>query len=511
LLALLILVNVPTGRSAGVPPSRPDVVVTGTAVVIKKVLLKAIGKPPRAERRWARWARAARTKVIRIYKKKGYRLARAWYDVNFRKRAVTLHIDEGRIDRIEVRGGGLVARLSARREMALPHGVYHRKTVRQAMKRLKAIPALQNAYIRVVTIRELVSTPLGNLAPKRILRVFAVTREPMGLSFAAELTPRFGLGFKVGYAHPSAIAKRDRLAVDLSFAAPVRRYYYETEGRVRWVGGGLALSYRLHPDPNSDLALGLRTSIDGQRDSRRDVGWRNVLDLIWRGELQLIHMGEGPFILHTGLGAELRQGLVRYPDPSKAIAESRRRRWQLQWRTRLEIDVRPTILRLDDANRIWLDTLLAVTPQGQVAGRVGMGGRAVVNSGPHQFRAAFDGFSTLGTSYFQDMEPVAGDLQKAFFGGRFWTHRMARLELGYRGRLNRFVQLGLVHDLTVFEDRSTGTRRAVLINAVGPTGHLSFLGLVAVDVGYSFGFVLFPGTDKLQWSHNLNFRLSTVF
>ncbi len=501
----------PGAMAAGVPPSRPSVQVTGLAALDESTVMTVIGRPPRGERRWARWTRAARGRVVQLYRKKGFRIARAWYRVDFHRRVLRIHVDEGRIDRIEIRGAGLVTRLVARAEFALPHGVYHRQTVTRAMKRLRAIPALEDAYLRVVTIRELTATPGGLLVPKRILRVFAVSKEPLGLQLALELSPRFGLGPSLGYAHPSLLATRDRLAVDIGFAVPTRRYYYEASVSPRWVAGHLGLRYRVHPSDRSDLAFGVATEVSGLRDSRRDAGYRNVLDLSWRGELQLIHIGTGPLMVHTGLGAEMEMGLVRLPDPSRARADAPLRRWRLQWSTRLEIDARPKGSPSDDANRIWLDTQLSVSPRGEVSGRIGAGGKLVVSEGAHQFRGAFDGFTTIGTAHFQDMEPVAGPLQRAYFGGRFWTHRMVRLELAYRARLNRSMRIGLVHDLSLFEERATGQRRAMLINGLGPTAHLTFVGLISVEVAYVFGFVLFPALRPLQWSHNLNFRLGTVF
>ena len=105
-----------------------------------------------------------------------------------------------------------------------------------------------------------------------------------------------------------------------------------------------------------------------------------------------------------------------------------------------------------------------------------------------------------------DLSELAGDYLRVFFGDLYWAHRAAQIEVAYHIKLWRdWFEIGMFHDLSVFQDRISSPPTVRMMDAFGPSLHFLILDQYALGVYQGIGFA--PGT----FSQTISFTVETVF
>jgi hypothetical protein len=485
-IAAMLVLAAFAASAAPTPAQAATFEITGTRFVSQKRIRAAAGMPPPLKALHEPWARRAVRRIVSEYRSLGYTWARAWWRSGSDGK-MRIHIDEGRMDRVVFIGPSVWRAVLLRAGLNLPGQVYHAPTVQKELRSIRRRYGFARVYHRVAEDSEARPTPLGTLAPVRIMRVYAVSRESFGWGFDIDTNPNWGLLPAVAYRHGGLLVGDDRFRAQLEIAVPYRRYLFEAEPETHWVHGGAKVSYRTVALTRARLAPLIEAAGAVSRYQREDLGLDRYYTARVESVLSLAVLAGTDYSLAIGGGyqaidlfAQRRIGEEEGP-PDVAVG-----RYLAQ--ARLELQPGPRSMRRDLRNRV---VLLVRVAEGGDSRRITDTELKFLFAwavGVHDLLLRGRGVWLRGDVTFFDEKPLAGETQRAYFASRFWVRRAGQLETAARFGLGTSeIQLGLFHDISVFENVSNGGE-AALANAFGPSLHLILFDLLAVDVYSAFGF-----------------------
>ncbi len=477
--------------------------ITGPRFVPLRRVRAIVGTPPRLETLREPWARRAVRRVVSEYRSLGYTWARAWWKTEG-NRKVRIHVDEGLMDRVVFVGPSVWKAVVLRAGLHLPGQVYHAPTVRKELRGIRKRYGFTQVYHRVSEDSQTQPTPLGILAPVRIMRIYAVSRESFGWGLDIDTHPSWGLLPAVAYKHGGLLVKDDRFRAQLEIAVPYRRYLFEAEPEAQWVHGGARVSYRTVALTLAKLAPMIEGAGAVSRYQREDVGLDRYFTARAEGVLSLAVLAGTDISLAVGGGYEGIDlfGQRRIGD-GEGPADHAVGRYLAQ--ARLEILPGRRSMRRDLQNRVILQVRVAEGGDAKRIVDTELNFLFAWPAGFHDFLVRGRGVWLHGDVAFFDQKPLAGETQRAYFASRFWVEKAGQLETAARFGLGTSeIQLGIFHDLSVFENLSNDGSLA-LADAFGPSLHLLLFDLLAVDVYAAFGF------GPAGFGHDIGLSVSTAY
>lgn len=481
--------------------------ITGVVALPEDVARQAIGPLPKPEDNLDEWGARAVSDIVRVYQAQGYSYARAWFNARLEPGVLWFYVDEGRV-RVTFEGVGSIAASLLRLRLYLPNSIFQLQLLAQSLEAEKQRLDLVDIRYAVHELPGRVVTLFGDVVPERVLEISILRRESFGWSLDISLSATWGVLPEVTYSRRDLMLNDDRLWVRLGVAIPYRRYVFDTDPKTQWVHGSLEASYRLPRFTFWGLQLAPRldsvTAFSHYARSElflshyylfRDVLVPNLVLFLPRIEATL------------GIGGDFAQVAFRKvvpetpgqpsPMPPKDINSARvllRTTGSLlggtPWARR---DQRPA-LRLSVDLCFPLEARLTLT------------GQLVIVLGRHRIVLRGRGVELAGHVPFWDDIALAGEYQRTYFGDRYWVERAIQLETGYRIRLWRdWFEVGVFHDLSVFQDPANQPKRVRVADSFGPSLHFLILDLYALGIYQGFGFA--PG----QFSQTISFSLNRVF
>ncbi len=509
LLTCTLLAAFVGSRSGQAAPARPlELKLTGPGQLPERFARAAAGRLPAtgsSSQALAAWCKAASGRIVAAYRGRGYSYARAWHRVAPDGRRVWIHLDEGRMLPVFV-GAGTVRAIFYRVDLHLPGSVFHRPTLRRALRELRDKYRLANVYHRVTDAETLVRTPLETLVPQRRLHIYVISRDARGFALKVSLSTSWGILPTVAYRRRGLLFKEDRFSGSVQVAVPYRRFFFEQDPEFQWVHSAARFSYRVPPFFGKHFApqLGNHTAVS--RFARSDPDLQSYFRFHVEGLLGVALLFEPLLTLELSGGPtytrvfDIDQGATpQSPLPDQLAV----RRTVAQVEAKLDFDRH--LRRRDQRNQLTLRLRGGISSDDEKILDVRWWGQLVAHLGQHDLLIRSRGIFLAGEVPFWDEENLAGGYLRTFFDNRYWVHEAIQLSVAFRYAFSYVVKVGLFHDLALFFDRSRDDQPLAIANSFGPGLHLLLFDLLSLDLFYGFGFA------EVGFDHSFSFKLRTAF
>ncbi len=506
------------GLWLGSQSQRPGVVrITGTVVVPEDVARLAIGPGPAPHEGLIGWGEKACERIVEAYRTRGYTYARAWFSANAARDVLWFYVDEGRMRVVFVGLGiGSVGAFFYRMSLNLPGDIFQEEAIDRAMADLKARYSLVNAYYHVQEADGQDGSPFESsfgrpemlFAYPRLLQIYVIRRETYGYSLDLSVSAAWGVTPAVSYSRRDAYLIDDRLYGRVEFAFPFRQYVYEDSATFRWIHGGVKGVYRFPRFPNYPLAPRLDASFFVSRYQRIDLNLERyyVANTILIPSLVLLLPRSE---VSLGLGADLGNVFLLEPfpgTPEPVDLPGQRFSARSILRATSVIDFGSVLFRRDQRTFAGFVADFGAEKFQSLSSNLTLYGQYFQVLGRHRFIGLGRAVALNGTIPFWDEVQLAGDYQHVFFDNLYWVHHAVQLEVAYRMNVWRpWFEAGILHDLSVFRDRTRPGNPLSVANAIGPTLQFILFDLYALDIQEAVGFA--PG----RFSQTFSLSLRTIF
>lgn len=501
------------GKAPSPEPARqqpPLIRITGTAVLPEEIARVAVGSPPSPGENIHAWGRAATERAVEAYRSRGYRYARAWFSDNKQPGVLWFDVDEGRM-RVSFVGMGSISASLFRLRLNMPGGVFQKDDLEKSLAEQKKSFQLTGVDYRVHELEGDEMTVFGEAVPSRTLQIYVARRESYGWALDIAVSAAWGVVPSLKYSASNVLWQDDRLSADLESAVPYRRYIFDASPQATWVHGGLSLWYRLpHFGPHSmefhGFAPRLDSSVYLSQYARSDL---KLTSFYLLRDVTVANMVSSwsDVEFSFGLGADLARvfflrtvftptGDLPVVPPNNVYSARALVRTAVQWTSDL-----PWVRR-DQRTLANLQIELCAP----VEVRASLWGQYTLVAGRNRLFTRGRVVTLAGNVPFWDDVELAGNYQRVFFGDLYWVHQAAQIEIAYHINLWRdWFELGVFHDLSVFEDRISSPPTVRMMDAFGPSLHFLVLDQYALSIHQGVGFA--PG----KFSQTLSFAVESVF
>ena len=504
LLSLILGLSIVSGPSKGRAShgGRLKIQIRGNQVLEPEVYRAVIDLPPNA-RADKESAKTARRQVLRFLRRSGYVLAKV--RVRPKGDALRVKVDEGRLARVVLRGGGFVHALRTKLALEMPHDIYHKGNLRRQLKAMEKQYGLGSATYQLVPVKKVDHTGLQiedldiahdvldlQLAGDYELHInFTRVAWRAGWRVSARLGQPDGATFGLGYANRNLVFKDDRWRLRLRGSVNT----FENLGRAgsdttwsRFKAEGQWLTPALS---NTLLRPQFVSVVDFQARQRFEL---DIERYVWgRVELALRlaqHLTEG-FEISLGGGYEHRRLYsldqpIANPIPVQPIAGEWRYFVALNANMVFDLDE----IRLDRLHELRAEARYNPGRNQRTAWRVRWDYQRFFAFGWNDLRIASRGTMMGGTILFPEQQSVGGAYLRGVFGGAFYAERAGALMSEYRLSLTRDIfKLGVFADLAAFEHkRADGSEANKVASSLGLGVHTLIASLFQLDVYLGFGF-----------------------
>lgn len=500
----------------GVAADSNDAVrVTGTALLPESVAREAIGPGPGEDERLGEWGRTACRRIVDAYRKRGYGYARAWFSSTAHPGVLWFYVDEGRM-RVGFIGIGSIDAFLYRMSLNLPGDVFQDLAVARALDDLKVRYSLVNVYYSVRETDGEDESPFRSsfgkakmlFANPRLLQVYIIRRETYGFGLDLSVSAAWGITPAVSYGERQVFLIDDRLSGRVEFAFPYRQYVFEEEPVLRWVHGSAEGSYRFPRFHNLPLALRLDGALVLSRYQRIDLDLARyyvaraffVPSLVLLLPMSEISLGPGMDVAHIFLV----QPVPGTPPPSDSPDQRTSARPLV--RATATVDFGAALFRRDQRTFVSVVADLGAQNFHDLNCGLTVYAQYFQVLGHHRLFGRGRAVALAGAVPFWDEAELAGDYQHVFFNNLYWVRDALQVELGYRINLWRpWFQVGVLHDLSLFRDRTRPGDPWAVANAVGPSVEFLLFDLYALTLQEAVGFA--PG----HFSQTFSLSLVTIF
>jgi hypothetical protein len=485
--------------------------VTGTALVPEEVAREAIGSGPSADDKLEDWGEKACRRIVDAYRKRGYGYARAWFSANAQPGVFWFYVDEGRM-RVVFIGIGSVGAFFYRLGLNLPGDVFQDQAVARALDELKTRYSLLNVYYRVREIDGEEESPFLTafgrtemlFASPRLLQVYIIRRETYGYALDLSVSAAWGITPAVSYSERQAFLVDDRLYGRVEFAFPFRQYLFEESPAFRWIHGGGKGSYRFPRFPSLPLAPRLDGSLFLSRFQRIDLNLDRYY--VARGTfvpslVMVLPMSE----ISLGLGLDLARVFLLRPEPGTPPPvdfPGQRTSVRPLVRATATVDFGSALYRRDQRTFVSLVADVGAQNFRHLNSGITLYGQYFQVLGRHRLIGRGRAVGLAGAVPFWDEVELAGEYQHVFFDNLYWVRQALQIELGYRINIWRhWFQVGALHDLSLFRDRTRPGSPWAAANAIGPSLEFLLFDLYALNLQEAIGFA--PGHFRQTFSLSL--------
>jgi hypothetical protein len=508
LLGLLLILAAPAAARESNRPRGP-LIFNGNIVLIDEVYLAVLDLPPDFVPDKA-GAAMVRSRLLSFLHRAGYELARVETAVD--KDRILVDIDEGRVEKVILRGQGSVRTVQVLLGLSLPFNVFNRPYLERQlamMRQQNGVEVERFELVRTDQVTHLgpqvedlptIIDDLGKfvghpLIPPRAdyeLHIVFRRREwAAGLGLVAGLSGVDGLRLGLEYREEDLWFKDDRWSAGGQFGTKIRtriadeRAYLaltRAAGELQWFTPRLPLGLR--------PTLGVRFDLTSRQ--RPDVGLESYYATRAQLVLALSYDVFRGATVALGFGAEQLDIFSLRPVEGREVAAG------VGPSSTLRPYLSGTAHLVFDADEIRRDRRHELEVTGRhYPGRTGRGYgltayryQRLFEIGWHDLWLTSRGVYLWGSQPFIEEQPVGGQLVRGVFDTRFYARRA--VNAGFEGRfsLTRDIyKVGGFADVAVFGemDRFSGTEKARVITSVGPSFHVLVADAFQLDLYYSIG------------------------
>lgn len=505
---LLALAGGTAAAEAPVDP-RDSIVFNGNAVLIDEVYLAALDLPPdfSPDREGAD---LVRTRILSFLQRAGYELARVETAVDDGR--ILVDIDEGRVEKIVLRGQGSLRTVLVLLGLSLPHNVFNRPYLERQLaamrvesgmelERYELVPTSEKPHLgpQVEHLGSIVDD-LGRfvghpLIPRRAeyeLHILFRHREwATGPGLVAGLSGVDGLRLGLEYRGEDLLFDSDRWGAGAQLGTKIR-------SRISNGHAYLALTRAIAELQwfTPQLGAGLRPMLSarGELSSRQrpDIGLESYLATRLQLAAALSYEFFRGTTLTLGLGAEKLDifDLERVNGGSDIAGVEPSSTLRPYLSATAQIIFNPDKLRRDRRHELELTGRHFPREKERSYGGATYRYQWVAEIGWHDLWLTSRGAYLWGSVPFIEEQPVGGLHVRGVFDERFYARRVASGGLEARFSLTRDVyKVGVFADVAVFgeRDRLAGTEQPRVVGSVGPSFHALIADVFQLDISYGIG------------------------
>lgn len=507
----LLLALVAQAQAQGTASRRPPLVFNGNLVLNDEVYLAVLELPPDfvADKSGAA---LVRSRLLSFLNRAGYTEASVGTEVQDQR--ILVDIDEGRVERIVLRGQGSLRTVQVLLGLSLPYNIYNRPYLERQLKELREKSGVEVERFELVESKQVehVGPQVEDLGPivddlgqfighplippraKKELHIILRRREwATGLGLVAGLGGVEGLRMGLEYRGEGLAIPKDRWSAGAQLGMKIRSRI--SDGRAYPALSRAQAELQWY---TPRLRIGLRPVLTahGELISRQRPDIRLESYYATRAQLTLglsYELFRGASVA-LGLGAEeldvfgLKQAMEGVPPPA-GVSPSSTLRPYLSGTAQLVLDADE--IRRDRRTELELNARHYPRESGRGYGITSYRFQRVNEVGWHDLWLTSRGSYLWGSVPFIEEQPVGGQHVRGVFDDRFYTRHVASGGMEVRFSLTRDIyKVGGFADVAVFGDinRDTGSEKPRVVGSAGPSFHVLIADIFQLDLYYALGF-----------------------
>jgi hypothetical protein len=514
-----LLLALPGRASAGEPASRrPPLVFSGNVVLIDEDYLAILDLPPDfvADKSGAA---LVRSRLLDFLHRAGYELARV--ETAVEDGHIVVDIDEGRVEKIVLRGQSSLRTVQVLLSLSLPQNVFNRPYLERQLAKLRAESGVEVEHFELVHTTEVkhygpqvedlgpIVNELGQfvghplIPPQADYELHIVFRQrdwPTGPGLVAALSGVDGLRLGLQYRGTNLWRRNDRWSASAQVGSKIRSRIADGQAYPALTRALAELQWYTPP-----LALGLRPLLSARGDlssrQRPDIGLESYFSTRVQLTLGLSYdLSRGASVSLSVGGEELDVFALTPVDaqtPATGAAPSSTLKPYLSGAALFVFD--PDDIRRDRHHELEFTWRHYPGPSAKAYGLTTYRYQNVSEIGWHDLWLTSNGAWLWGNAPFIEEQPVGGQYVRGVFGDRFYARHVASGGLEARFSLTRDIyKVGGFADVAVFGqiDRATGAEHPEVVTSAGPSFHVLIADAFELDLYYALGFTGHGQVDR---------------
>ncbi|MDY7231731.1 hypothetical protein [Hyalangium rubrum] len=524
LFGLLLALGSPA-FAKGPAPRRGPLVFSGNVVLNDEVYLAVLELPPDFVPDKS-GAAQVRSRLLSFLHRAGYELAQVETAVD--KGRILVDIDEGRVEKIILRGQGTLRTVQVLLGLSLPHNVFNRPYLERQLATLRQESGVEVERFELVRTSEVphVGPQVEDLGPiiddigkfvghplippradYELHIVFRRREWATGLGVVAGLSGVDGLRLGLEYRGENLWLKGDRWSAGGQLGANLRTRIADEHAYLA-LTRAIAELHWLTPPLGRKLRPVLSARGELTSRQRPDVGLESYFSTRVQLGLSLSYEFIPGALVALGVGGDelevfALRGVEGLGVPA-GVAPSSSLRPFLAAGAQLIFD--PDEIRRDRRHELELSSRHYPGASGSDYGLTSYRYQKVFEIGWHDVWLTSRGAYLWGQPPFVEEQPVGGLHVRGVFGTRFYARRVASAGLEANFSITRDIyKLGAFTDIAVFGDidRGSNTEKARVVASLGPGFHVLIADAFQLDLYYSLGFA---GRGQAERGFTLNLR-----
>ncbi len=509
LLGLLLALVAP-GQAHASGKRRAPLLFSGNIVLNDEVYLAVLELPadfvPNRE-----GAALVRSRLLSFLKRAGYELAQV--ETAVEKDRILVDIDEGRVEKVILRGQGSVRTVQVLLSLSLPFNVFNRPYLERQLTALRAQngvdverfelvrtdevehlgPQVEKLPTFIDDLGKFVGHPL--IPPRADYELHIVFRRrewAAGLGLVAGLGGGDGLRLGLEYREEDLWLKDDRWSAGGQFGTKIRTRISNQHAYLALTRAAVELQWF-----TPRLGLGLRPTLQVRFDltsrQRPDIGLESYYATRAQAVAALSYDFFRGATVTLGVGAEQLDVFSLRPvegsAPAAGVLPSSALRPYLSGTAQLVFDMDE--IRRDRRHELEVTGRHYPGKSQRGYGLTAYRYQKFFEVGWHDVLLTSRGVYLWGVQPFIEEQPVGGQLVRGVFDTRFYARRALGTGLEGRFSLTRDIyKVGGFVDVALFGelDRAAHTEKARVIASLGPSFHVLIADAFQLDLYYSLGF-----------------------
>ncbi len=509
-----------SGRASAEEPARrhPPLVFSGNVALIDDVYLAILELPPDFAPD-KNGAALVRSRLLTFLHRAGYELARV--ETSAEGGHILVDIDEGRVEKIVLRGQSSLRTVQLLLGLSLPHNIFNRPYLDRQLAALRAESGVEVERVELVHTTEVkhfgpqvedlgpivdelgrfVGHPLiPHQADNELHIVFRQREWSTGPGLVAALSGVDGLRLGLQYRGTNLWLRKDRWSASAQAGAKLRSRISDGRAYAALTRALAELQWFTPP-----LPLGLRPLLSARGDltsrQRPDIGLETYFATRVQLTLGVSHDLFRGATIGFGVGAEELDIFALHPVEGRSleagVGPSSTLKPYLGGGALLVFD--PDDIRRDRHHE--LEFTWRHYPGGSAHGYgiTTYRYQNVSEMGWHDLWLTSNGAWIWGNAPFIEEQPVGGQYVRGVFGERIYARHVASGGLEARFSLTRDIyKVGGFADVAVYGelDRAGGGERPRVVASAGPSFHVLITDAFQLDLYYALGFAAQGRIDR---------------
>ncbi len=508
--AVLAALAWPLAPALAAPGAPAPLTLEGNLIFPDEVYLALVDQTPGTTVSSAT-AQRVRAQILKFLRRAGYELASV--EARVVENRLEVVIDEGRLNKVVMRGVGSIKTLALKLELTLPYNIFNRFQLDRQLKVLAEDYDVIGTTYKLVPVRD-----MEHAGPQFIDTLLAGAYQ-LHLQLGRRRFWEPGLKLHLRVSQP------DGVSLGTSYWGHALLFDDDHWRAGAWAAGNLFHTTRDEPYLAMSRGIAEATFVtpalwrarlyftartDYHSRQRDDIDVTRYKWLRGEGALTLNLEVREAFVVFLGGGLEtlrlyeLEQDLATGIEPFAEIDDQR-----AFGVAGAQIVLEPDEIRLDRRHELSLEARHYNTRGYGKLYQTRLAYQKVFAWGWHDIWVEARGASMWGDVIFPDEEPVGGPYLRGTFGGAYYVRRVAGTSLEFRLSLTQdLLKVSLFHDVAVFEqlDRLREPVRWRVANSAGAGLHALIIDAFQLDVYYGVGF----SSDR-SWDRGMAASLRKAF